>query len=73
MDIAEKLRIRADWHERHKLSGPAYCYTGGDQDMDMKAADEIEQLRAELERLYAKHGYAQTAAVLGHQQGQEKP
>jgi hypothetical protein len=48
MDIVEKLSTRADWHKQHKVTGPAYCYTDGDQAMDINAADEITRLRAEV-------------------------
>lgn len=54
MDIVESLLTRADWHAKHHVSGPSYCYTIGDQNVDRKAADEIGRLRAALAEIRAR-------------------
>lgn len=52
MDVVECLRTRADWFESHKRTGPAYCYTEGDRAIDVKAAEEIDRLRAAVAAMY---------------------
>lgn len=49
--LCKRLETRADWHARHIVSGPAYCYTIGDQRMDEEAAAALRRQQEEIGRL----------------------